>query len=64
MMNIENMILSGRSQPQKNTCCRIPLNEMSRIGKSIVDGWLSRAGLVGEVGGGGTANGYGVSFGE
>lgn len=32
-INLESIILSGRSWSQKTTCCLIPLNEMFAIGK-------------------------------
>lgn len=33
-MNLKNMLLSKRSQTQKDKCCVIPFCEISRIGKS------------------------------
>ena len=34
-INLENIMLSKRSQSQMTKCSMIPLNEMSLIGKSI-----------------------------
>lgn len=41
-MNVENILLSSRSQAQKTTYCRIRLSEISRLGKSRDTRQISR----------------------
>lgn len=45
-MNHKNIMLRRRNQTQKNLCCRVPLKESTRLGKTNQIAWCGRKGAL------------------